>query len=91
MRSRSRFERSAAAHGMEEFRSVCCIRGYHVYKEILETAVGEVLLCTREPHNALDRYAVPMNKAGTVIGHLPRKLSRVCSLFCVEGVQLTVQ
>ena len=25
--------------------------------------------------NALDRHAVSVNKAGTVIGHLPRKLS----------------
>ena len=48
-------------------------------------------MCAREPHNTLDRYAVSVNKAGTVIGHLPRKLSRrVCSFFCVEGVQLTV-
>ena len=66
---------------MEEFRSVCCIQGYHVYKEILEAAVGEVLMCTREPYNALDRYTVSVNKAGTVIGHLPRKLTRLCSLF----------
>ena len=42
-------------------------------------------MCAREPHNALDRYAVSVTKAGTVIGHLPRKLSRVCSLFGVEG------
>ena len=60
---------------------------YIVYKEILDAAVGEVLMCVREPHNALYLYAVSVNKAGTVIGHLPRKLSRrVCTLFCVEGV-----
>ena len=30
--------------------------GYHVYKEILEAAAGEVPVCEREPHNgALDR------------------------------------
>ena len=48
-------------------------------------AVGEVLMRTREPLIALDRYAVSVNKAGTVIGHLPRKLSRVCSLFLRRG------
>ena len=41
---------------MEELERVCCIRGYHVYKEIWEVAAGEVLVCEREPHNALDRY-----------------------------------
>ena len=29
--------------GMEEFERICCIRGYHVYKEIWEAAAGEVL------------------------------------------------
>ena len=57
----------------------------HVYKEIWEAAVGEVLMCTREPLIALYRYAVSVNKAGTVIGHLSRKLSLVCSLFLRRG------
>ena len=26
----------------------------YIYKEIWEAAVGEVLMCVREPHNALD-------------------------------------
>ena len=35
---------------MEEFfERKCCIRGYHVYKEEWEAAVGEVLVCEREP------------------------------------------
>ena len=59
--------------GMEEFERIFCIRGYHVYKEIWEAAAGEVLMCEREPHNALDRYAVAVKKTGTIIGHLPRK------------------
>ncbi len=28
-----------------------------------------------------DRYAVAVLKQGTAIGHLPRKISKVCSLF----------
>ena len=36
----------------------CCIRGYHVYKEICEAAVGEELVCAREPHNSHGRYTV---------------------------------
>ena len=54
---------------MEELERDCCIRGYHVYKEIWEAAAGEVLRCEREPQNVRDRYAVPVKKAGVVIYH----------------------
>ena len=31
----------------------CCVRGYHIYKEdIWAAAIGEVLVCSREPINA---------------------------------------
>jgi len=30
---------------MEEFGRDCCVRSYHVYKEIWEAAAGEVLEC----------------------------------------------
>ena len=36
----------------------CCVQGYHVYKDMWEAAVGEVLICEREPDNASNRYAV---------------------------------
>ena len=55
----------------------CCVRGYHVYKEMWEAVIGEVLECHREPTNATDRYAVAVTKAATIVGHLPRKLSKV--------------
>ena len=48
---------------MEElFEGNCCIRGYHVYKEVWEAAVGESLVCEREPKNASDRYAVAVKE-----------------------------
>ena len=48
---------------MEEFfERNCCIREYHVYKEVWETAVGESLVCEREPKNASDQYTVAMKK-----------------------------
>ena len=34
----------------------------------------------------VDRYAVSVVKDRTVVGHLPRKISRVCSLFLRCGV-----
>ena len=30
----------------KELQRVCCIHGHHVYKEVLEAAVGEVLCCS---------------------------------------------
>ena len=70
---------------MEEFERACCIRGYHEYKEVWEAAVGEELVCEREPQNAHDRYAVAVTRRGIIVGHLPRKLSRLCSLFLRRG------
>ena len=70
---------------MEEFERAVCIRGYHVYKDIWDAAVGEELLCEREPLNAQDRYAVAVKRGGIIVGHLPRKISRLCSLFLRRG------
>ena len=54
-----------------------CIQGYYMYKEEWEASFGEILTCEREP----DRYAIAATKRGTVDGHLPWKLTGVCSLF----------
>ena len=40
---------------MEAFERDCCIRGYHVYKEIWQAAIGEELECDKEPDNSCDR------------------------------------
>ena len=57
---------------MEEIERACCIRGYHIYKDIWEAVVGEELTCERETENTHDRYAVAVKRRGTVIGHLPK-------------------
>ena len=53
----------------------------HICKDTWEAADGEELLCEREPHNDHDRYAVAVRRKGAVVGHLPRKTARVCSLW----------
>jgi hypothetical protein len=73
---------------MDEIEVPCCVRGYHVYQTTWAAAVGEHLVCGREPTNAADRYAVAVVKDGSVIGHLPRKVSKVCSLFLRRGGSL---
>ena len=39
----------------------------------------------KEPKNASDQYAVAAKKEGTIIGHLPRKVLRMCWLFLRRG------
>ena len=56
-----------------------------VYGDIWEAVIGEELDCQRDPSNAIDRYAVAVVKSGTVVGHLPKKLSRIYSLFIRRG------
>lgn len=68
-----------------EFEISSCVRGYHVYRHIWAAAVGEELECAREPTNASDRYSVAVIKDGVIVGHLPKRISRVCSLFLRRG------
>ena len=68
-----------------------CIRGYHVYKNIWNPTVNEVLSCARDTTNEHDPFAVMVTKtvappAGTsVVGHLPKKISSTCSMFLRKG------
>ena len=43
---------------MEEIEVLSCTRGYHVYKDVWTPAVGETLVCQREPENANDRLFI---------------------------------
>ena len=70
---------------MDTWERRCCVRGYHVYNVIWTAVNNEILTCERDSHNPRDRYAVAVMKNGTVVGHLPRKESRVCSLFMRRG------
>ena len=78
-------------HAMDGYERVLCIRGYHVYQAIWTAAIGEVLPCVRELTNTEDRYAVAVQRNGITVGHLPKKVSRICSLFLRGGyIQLVV-
>ena len=63
----------------------CCVRGYYVYKDLWKAVIDEELECKRETTNSKDRYAVAVFKNGEIVGHLPRMISRVCSLFIRRG------
>ena len=67
------------------------IRRYHIYRDIWESpTTGEELVCEREIGNPKDTLAVAVMKRiggtdSTVIGHVPRKISALCSLFIRRG------
>ena len=75
----------------EEYEVDSCVRGYHVYKSIWDATVGERLTCVRDPGNQIDRYAVAVNQeSGTTVGHLPKKISKLYSLFLRRGGSIEV-
>ena len=66
-----------------------CVRGYHIYNAIWSAPLGEELQCQREIGNSSDLYAVAVLKDSTTVGHLPRKISRICTLFIRRGGTIT--
>ena len=67
---------------------VSCIRGYHVYQTIWQAALGETFHCVQETSDSKVRYAVSVVKDGQVIGHLPKKFSK---LFLRRGGRIQCQ
>ena len=45
-----------------EFRKKLCVRGYHVYNDMWEVAVGETLVCVGELRDALDKTQWPSKR-----------------------------
>ena len=65
---------------MEEFlERNCCIRDYHIYKEVWEAAVVSRWFAKESPK--MTRCGC---EKGAIIGYFSRKVSRVCSLFSVR-------
>ena len=84
-----KMEDLVAVEDREEATLRYSIRGYHVYRAIWSAALGEILQCERESDNLHDRYAVSVMRHGTIIGHLPRRISCVSSLFLRRGGQIS--
>ena len=50
---------------------------------------GERLPCQAEDSNYTDPFSVAIKKGADIIGHVPRKISRACSLFIERGGTIT--
>ena len=72
---------------------------HHIYKDIWAPAIGESLLCEREPGNSMDPYAAAVIQrlrsgsaslsSGTVVGHVLQKISAACNLFLRKNGDIT--
>ena len=85
LQHRSREERTERVTAMEKFSKEITFAATTYIKKVWAATVGEALVCEREPKLSSDRYAVAVKNEGTIIEHLPRKLSRVCLLFLRRG------
>lgn len=63
------------------FRIESSTRGHHIYKESWTPMIGEELQTVQERDNDHDPYAVAVVKEGVTVGHVPRKISRLCWYF----------
>ena len=63
------------------YETASSVRGFHIYQDIWTPVIGEELLCEREEGNPNDRYAVSVLDNSTVVGHVPRHISTLCSVF----------
>ena len=72
---------------VERMEITSFVRGYHIYSTVWTPTVGEELICKREVGNLVDRYAVGVYKQvnDALVGHLPRSISLLCSLFLRHG------
>lgn len=62
------------------------VRGHHIYQRIWAPVIGEELICKRDLTNHHNRFAVAVIKdIDTVVGHAPRKVSSVFTLFLRHG------
>ena len=57
------------------------VRVYHVYMDIWDAQVGQMLLLKREPDNSEDIHAVAVLEDNLVVGHIPYNLAPIVERF----------
>ena len=72
---------------MDEVRLILdsCVRGYHVYQDLWNATPGETLTCAREQGNRNNIFALAVKSDGYIVGHVPRHISCICTLFICRG------
>ena len=75
----------AVSETLSTFDATSAIHGYHYYKDVWTAVIGEQRNCEREFGNRHDSFAVAIMKDGQVVGHVPRTISCMCTLFIRHG------
>ena len=70
------------------FSLTTAVRGFHVYKNVWEPTIGEVLSCEKDNGNSHDMFAVAIKNSSEVVGHVPRFWSSICSIFTRRGGEI---
>ena len=65
-----RLECQKKSQTMDKLVKPSWVRGYQTYKAVWEAAIGEELVCKRNPNNDRDRYSVPVKGESNIIGDL---------------------
>ena len=76
---------AGAATNEESFMLTSSVRGHHVYKRIWTPVNGKLLQVQAEPGNPHDSHAVSTVHGDTVVGHMPRDISRTAFYFLQHG------
>ena len=76
---------------MENFELEAMIHGYHEYQTVWSPVQGELSDCRREPGDRHDPYAVAVIQSSMLVGHVPRRISSLCSAFIRRGGTITCQ
>ena len=66
---------------MYSFYLTTAVRGFHIYKDVWNPTIGEVLFCERDIGNSHDTFAVAIKNSSKVVGHVLRFLLLICSIF----------
>ena len=68
------------------------VRGYHEYMRYWTPEIGEILSTQIEATNPHDLYAVAVVSGELgVVGHVPRKISKLCNSFLARDGTIEVQ
>lgn len=61
------------------------LRGYHAYRGVWRVVVGDEVVLVREPENPYDDMAIAGRVNETVVGHLPRDVSKIIAPLIDSG------
>ena len=65
----------------DSFTIEAMIRGFHIYSNIWNAVIDKELLCEKESGNFTYPFTVGVIKEGSIVGHVPRKISSIVRCF----------